>query len=171
MYKPESREAKFGEWAQLKADEILIREGWGIIGVHKSGEGKAALIQGRDPIIAMDNIDLMNGRAIFRDTKGKTQSTFWIIGQKEQHGIDAKLFMEYNRQCKLSGMDGYIAIVELNREIEPRKLIPSNKLLIYSIEMNIRFFSREKMRNPYGKGGMVYWNRDEYLEEFDLEEK
>lgn len=169
MYDPNSDEVKLGEWAQRKADEILMRDGWHVLAMHKAGDGKAALFKGQEgSIIAMDNLDILGGRTVLRDVKGKTQSTFYRREQGEQHGIDERVYQAYKQQCEKSGMDGYIAVVELNREIATQKIIPSKKLLIYSLNVPTRFCSRQAMRVPYGKGGMRYWNRDEYLEEFDL---
>jgi hypothetical protein len=173
MYDPNSKEVELGAWAQAEADRMLLAAGYLILDAHLSGQGRAALIRGRDgALIAMDNMDIRGGKTVLRDTKGKSQSTFWRYGNREQHGIDARNFDHYVAQCNEGGLEGHIAIVELSRERsafgkEKGLLVPSRKLLIYLLDM---FDRREDAEFAcYGKDGMVYWNRADFLEQYDLE--
>jgi hypothetical protein len=168
MYNRNSISAKKGEWAQVVADKKLLIEGFLILDAHRCGNNGAALLRGRDGcLIAMDNVDMKDGKTILRDTKYKTQSTFTRFAHKEQHGIDAVNFDHYKEQCKKSGLEGHIAVVELYRETEPYgKLKPSGKLLIYDLDSCVRRVGPDVA--SYGKGGMVYWNREDFIEEYDL---
>lgn len=173
MYDPNSVEAIFGERAIREITRILIDDGFTILRADQAGEkGKAALLLAKDgkyPV--MDLIAMSGGRVIFIDAKGKYQSTYWRIGKREQHGIDARNFDQYKEQCKEAGLNGCIAIAELFRETVPfgkrdGRLIESNKLLIYSLNNYDRRESADVA--PYGKGGMVYWNRNDYIKIYDL---
>ena len=173
MYDPNSVEAKFGEMATREIARILIDDGFTILRADQAGEkGGAALLLAKDgkyPV--MDLIVLSGGRVIFIDAKGKYQSIYWRIGKQESHGIDGRNFDQYEEQCKEAGLNGYIAIVELFRETVPfgkrdGRLIESNKLLIYPLNNYDRRESADVA--SYGKGGMVYWNRNDYIKIYDL---
>lgn len=168
MYNKNSIYAKLGEFGQEQIDKILLENGYLILDAHRCGNNGAALLRGKNNcLIAMDNIVMKGGKSVWFDSKYKTQSTFTRSTNKEQHGIDAKNYDDYREQCEKSGLEGYIAIVEIFREIEPYgKLKPSGKLLIYSLNSYIRRVDRNIAY--YGNGGMVYWNRDDFIEEYDL---
>lgn len=168
-YNPNSDEARFGEWAQERADAILKEQGYYILAAHLAGNGRAALWVSDDgALVAMDTVDMRGGKAAMRDTKGKTQSTFtWTLG-REQHGIDADLWDHYTEQCRVAGLDGVVAIVELNRETTRGAIVPSGELLLYELTVPVRHRARHEMAVAYGRGGMVYWNRDAYCEHYPL---
>jgi len=175
MYDPNSPEVQIGDWAQSNADQYLKDIGKAIIDAHKSGNGGAALIKSRHgarPV--MDTIAIGDGEIWFVDSKGKTNSTFTRITWAEQHGIDAALWFDYLRQCQEAGVPGHILLSEKRREISPCVFQDSNVLLVYPLNESIKGFrrvERKDMNAPYGKGGMVYWDRDAFIATEDLTKK
>ncbi len=171
MYVPSEIE----HWAQYNADEWLKRIGKAIVDAHRSGGGNAALLRAEAGTLpVMDTIAIGDGEVWFADAKGKTSSTFWRIGWIEQHGIDERNWDGYVHQCKEAGVPGFIILSEKRREIAPNQYEDSNKLLIYPLSEDIKGFRRVKrkdMNTPYGKNGMVYWDRDAFIVEEDLDEE
>lgn len=167
MYDQDSPEAALGDWAQGKTDIYLREIGMAIVDAHKSGGGRAALVRGKyGAIPVMDTIAIGGGEVRFVDSKGKTQSTFTRITQEEQHGIDARNWDGYIQQCEDAGVNGFIVVCEKTREVAPLSIDTSNVLLVYPLSNKIkglRRVGRSEMASAYGKGGMVYWDRDAYL--------
>ena len=167
MYDPDSEETKLGEWAQSNADNYLKEIGKAIVDAHKSGSGKAALVRGQAGAMpVMDTIAIGDSEVWFVDAKGKTNSTFTRITWTEQHGIDARLWDCYCSQCKDAGVPGFIILSEKRREIAPCQFEDSNALLVYPLTDKIKGYrrvERKDMETPYGKGGMVYWDRDAFI--------
>jgi hypothetical protein len=161
MYKPNSKEAVFGEEVTQLVLQTLQGDGWTTLRMDKAGEGKAALFSSKDGALpAMDILATRGGRAVFVDSKGKTSSTYTYTRHAEDHGIDLACFDSYMTQAKNAGMEPWIAVYELNREVARGEFEESNTLLLYCMKelRGLRVVGREIA--TYGKGGMAYWNRD-----------
>ena len=171
MYNPNSPEVKLGEWAQDNADEYLKMVGKAIVDAHLSGGGKAALLKSKHGAVpVMDTIAVGDGEVWFVDAKGKTNSTFTRMTWTEQHGIDSRLWKSYITQKNAAGVDAFIILSEKKREVAPKQFEESNELLVYRLDENIKGFRRiNKTVATYGKNGMVYWDRDAYIEKRKIE--
>ena len=106
-----------------------------------------------------------DGLVAFSDAKGKTQSTYFRIGETEEHGIDYDTWMRYMGICEFRGLkSAKLVVYELAREMEPfgkenGKLQPSGVVLVYDLFNPYR--KNTTTAKKYGSGGMVYWRRDE----------
>ncbi len=170
MYDPNSENAALGNEAQENADAFLKSIGKAIIDVHQSGNGAAALVKSENGArLAMDTAAIGDGEVWFTDSKGKTTSTFTRMTQAEQHGIDARNWDCYIGQCAEAGVDGFLIVTELMREIDEGQHIGSNQLLVYPLSEVLEGYRRVDSRTAsYGNGGMIYWNREAFIYEEDL---
>ena len=113
-----------------------------------------------------------DGIMAFGDAKGKTQSTYYRIGEVEEHGIDYNTWQRYRSICEFRGIQhANIVVYEKTRELESfgkenGKLQPSNTVLLYDLFSPYR--QNTTTARSYGKGGMVYWKRDDYIEKWEL---
>lgn len=166
-------EETLGEEATKNLIKVLVKRGWTILRADKAGEGGVAfLFESDDKYPVMDIIAMRDAEIVFFDSKGKSHSSYWRNGEQETHGIDGWCWDNYDRQAIKSGRRAIIAIYEKGREMEPfgkenGKIVPSNTLLLY----DLYDFDRREDADvaSYGKGGMVYWRREDCLEEIDLD--
>ena len=111
-----------------------------------------------------------DGIVAFGDAKGKTQSSYYRIGDVEEHGIDYNTWQRYLSICEFRNMQhAHMAVYERTREQEAfgkekGNLQPSNTVLLYDLFHPYR--ENTTTAKSYGKGGMVYWKRDEYIEKW-----
>ena len=112
-----------------------------------------------------------DGVVAFGDAKGKTQSTYYRIGDVEEHGIDYNTWQRYLSICEFRNLaHAHIAVYERTREMdafgkEEGRLRPSNVVLLYNLFSPYR---ENTTTANYGKGGMVYWKRDEHIEKWKI---
>ena len=171
MYKPNSSEVALGDLSQEYLDRWLDSQGYYKLPAHLAGGGKAALItSGGDWLRSFDTLASKDGKTKWFDSKGKSNSTFRYIQGTEWHGIDQACWEDYKEIVRLSGISGYIAVLEMQREIARGEFVDSGMLLIYPLSIPVRHYSRKDMSHKYGKNGMIYWLRDSYDECFTIQE-
>lgn len=107
-----------------------------------------------------------DGRFLFVDAKGKSQSTYYRRGRSEEHGIDRRTYNRYLDIVSHQAVDGLIAVYERAREISPYVLEPSSVVLLFRLEDVYRIV--DEGIASYGKGGMVYWRRDSAIAQYPL---
>lgn len=132
-------------------------------------------LDSKDNYVSGDNlVAAPSGRIVFLDAKGKTQSTYWRNGQQEEHGIDYNTWQRYMQICEARNLEGLIAVYERFRERAPfgkqhGLLEPSGAVLLYELNSSPSKpqgkprINRDTARS-YGKGGMTYWHRDDYID-------
>lgn len=143
-----------GQLCEKVARLICQREGWYILPLSNFNNGGATLFSGiKNKIISLDDLQIKQGISRFVDVKGKSRPTRFqkAKGKPFQHGVPKKNFDDYIKAQKISGIPGFIIVVEAF----------SRKWLLASLDD----LSKNIHHILYMDGELhVFWNRTVFQE-------
>lgn len=153
----ERPEYKRGVAAEVDVAHMLQSHGAYVIPQYNyrqgaEGKNKGPRMRCRDHGLVLPDHDVMcpwPGTRIWVEVKAKSNPTpFWIKGGVLQHGIDLSHYNDYLEVEKISGNEVWLVVCE-----------PDNTWIGCGRLRTLKYDHKRPINN-YGKGGMIYFNRD-----------
>lgn len=150
--RPEFLRGRSGE--RVVADWLQARGWWIVPSYDYSGEddNKAPKLQGLDEGLVIPDLDIArHGKRMWAEVKTKAAATFYRKLQRDEHGINRRLWCHYHRVQEITGTHVWVFVVE-----ETTQMLLAESLDI--LDRDKREYDGGKM----GRGGMVFWPRSSF---------
>lgn len=159
--RPEFLRGRSGERAV--ADWLQDRGWWIVPSYDYSGEedNKAPRLQGAACGLVIPDLDISKqGKRLWAEVKTKAAATFYRKLNRDEHGINRRLWRHYHQVQDITGTHVWIFVVE-----ESTQMLLAEALDV--LDQDMREYNGDKM----GRGGMVFWPRASFRLQAQLIEK
>ena len=154
------KQLDIGKVGETEISKWLISRGANVLPVYEIAENQykgPALYTMDGGVIAPDIICFKKGKVTFIEAKHKNAFSWYRKKSIWTTGIDKKHFEEYVRIQDITEVEVWILFLHRGGIAKDSPPSPSG-LYGESIEVLKRNIDHES--NKFGKGGMVFWNRD-----------
>ncbi len=159
-----NQQLSIGKTGETEIAQWLINRGGSVLPIYEISENQykgPALYIGNGGVIAPDMICFNNGVMTFIEAKHKNAFSWYRIKQIWTTGIDVNHFEEYLRIQELTAVNVWILFLHRGGIAKDSPPSPSG---LYGQKVRILNQTIDHKSDTFGKGGMVFWNRDTLIQ-------